>query len=62
MNATQLLQHMTPAVSLVRRVRIKNDPRVVGTVFDADDAGWIYWVGDDRSCHVSRADYLEACS
>lgn len=42
-----------------KRVRIKNDPRVEGTVFDVDADGLVYWVGDDRADHVSAPDYVE---
>lgn len=47
---------------LNRRVRIKNDPRVTGEVFDVTDDGLILWVDTANGCHVSDADYLEAAS
>lgn len=61
MNAQQLIQHMKPAPALAKRVRVVNDPRITGTVFDVGEDGLIYWVGDDHSCHVSAPDYVEGC-
>ena len=52
----------TEAAQPPRRIRVKNDPRVMGYVFDVDPpeaGGWIYWFGDDRACHVSQPDYVE---
>jgi hypothetical protein len=52
----------TTAEEKPKRVRVRNDHRSMGVVFDVDDEGWVYWFGDDRSCHVSRPDYLEPVS
>ena len=61
-NATDLLKNLTSAPALSRRVRIKNDPRVVGEVIDVADDGWLMWVSEDGACHFSKPDYVEAAS
>jgi len=53
----------TTPVAFAKRVRIANDPRVEGRVIDIDPSdGWVMWVGDDHSCHISKPDYLEVVS
>ncbi len=61
MNATQLLQHMTPAPALARRVRARTTG-VEGEVFDITDDGWVCWVDAAKGCHISKPDYLEVLS
>ena len=50
---------MTTTTTEPRRVRTRDRSGTEGVVFDEDPDGWIYWVGTDGACHVSRADYLE---
>lgn len=57
MNATALLKQMTPMPPAIWRVRSRMGDE--GTVIDVGVDGWVYWVGDDHACHVSRPDYLE---
>ena len=58
MNAASLIQHVTPSPALSRRVRAPATG-MTGTVLDVDADGLVYWVGDDRSTHFSKADWLE---
>lgn len=64
MNAETLIKHMATAEPMppaIWRVRSKGDGSV-GTVVDVLDDGVIVWVGDDRSCHISKPDFLETVS
>jgi hypothetical protein len=55
-----LIEVTKPA--LVWRVRVRETGEM-GTVIDVDPTdGWIYWFGEDRSCHVSKPDFLETVS
>lgn len=58
MNAETLIKHMTPMPPAVWRVRSKGDGSV-GTVIDVMPDGWVAWFGDDKSCHLSKPDFLE---
>ena len=51
---------MTPAPAMkpVWRVRARATG-MEGSVIDVMDDGWIVWVGTDKSCHISRPDFVE---
>lgn len=64
MNAISALLERAKAPRIVERITIARRVRPIdassapGFVLCEED-GWVFWLGDDRIDHVSRADYLE---
>jgi hypothetical protein len=61
MTAAVLIKHMEPKPPPVLRVRARTTKQE-GYVLDVLEDGWVIWVGDDLSCHISAPDYVENVS